>query len=240
MFIEIFFSRLRLRKQPGLIKTIIFLILPLKLCCLGNIEAAPTRYYNDQTAVVLREMRDNLDDLRHEVSNHEIEIKTYDEKVRTLETIIDSMRQQWIEAGHAQTEAWKDSSKALEMKINSLELLTQGIISDVKQFKTYTNEIATTLSQYKQKLTEFEKIIEFQNQNIDNLHQAIKSVAEALNPTSGLSEKAELPSVRIYKVVPGDTLEKIARKHQTTIQAIKELNGLSHDKIVVGQNLRIP
>ena len=43
-----------------------------------------------------------------------------------------------------------------------------------------------------------------------------------------------------YRVKNGDSLEKIARTHQTTVQAIKDLNGLTSDKIVVGKLLKIP
>ncbi len=38
----------------------------------------------------------------------------------------------------------------------------------------------------------------------------------------------------------GDTLFALARRHGTTVQAIKAANGLKCDKIIVGQKLRIP
>jgi LysM repeat protein len=43
-----------------------------------------------------------------------------------------------------------------------------------------------------------------------------------------------------YRIKPGDSLEKIARANQTTVQAIKELNGLTNDRIVVGKLLQLP
>ncbi|MBO4282869.1 MAG: peptidoglycan DD-metalloendopeptidase family protein [Bacteroidales bacterium] len=42
-----------------------------------------------------------------------------------------------------------------------------------------------------------------------------------------------------YKVRPGDTLSQIARKHHTTVAALKRLNGLRSDFIRDGQRLRI-
>ncbi|MDD4735201.1 MAG: LysM peptidoglycan-binding domain-containing protein, partial [Kiritimatiellae bacterium] len=43
-----------------------------------------------------------------------------------------------------------------------------------------------------------------------------------------------------YVVQPGDVLSKIAVKYGTTVQALRETNKLSGDKIIVGQKLTIP
>lgn len=202
----------------------------------SQLHAAPKRYYDDQSATALREMRDSLDDLRHEVSNHEIEIKTYDEKVRNLENIIDSLRQQSTDTAQAHKSALYDSSTSLESKISSLEATTKGLVADLKKFQAHANETAATLSQYKQKMADFEKILDLQNQNIDNLHTALKSITDALQVKSNFSPVGG----KTYRVVPGDNLEKIAKKNSTTIQIIKELNNLANDKIIVGQTLKMP
>jgi LysM repeat protein len=44
----------------------------------------------------------------------------------------------------------------------------------------------------------------------------------------------------IYAVKSGDTLIRIAKRHRTTVKAIKSANDLSNDRIVVGAKLRIP
>lgn len=201
------------------------------------LEAAPKRYYEDPSNVALREMRATLDDLRHEISNHETEIKTYDEKLHNLETIIDSLRQQSTDVAQGHKEALKDSSATLEMKINSLETTTKGLVADLKQFKNHANETASAISQYKQKLTDLEKVLEIQNQNIESLQTAIRSLTDVLQVNNNLSVSS---TGKIYRVASGDSLEKIARKHSTTIQAIKDLNGLTHDRIIVGQTLKMP
>ena len=43
-----------------------------------------------------------------------------------------------------------------------------------------------------------------------------------------------------YTVQPGDSLWRIARRFGTTVEAIKQANGLTSDTILVGQVLRIP
>lgn len=216
---------------------LIFRLAVLIILIAVPLEAAPKRYFDDQATVSMREMRDSLDDLRHEVNNHETEIKTYEDKLHNLETIIDSFRQQSTDTALAHKDALKDSAATLEMKLNSLETTTKGLVADVKQFKNHANETASAMAQYKQKLTDLEKILEIQNQNIDSLQTAIKSLSDVLQVKSNLPLSS---SDKLYKVAPGDSLEKIARKHQTSIQIIKDLNGLSNDKIIVGKTLKVP
>jgi len=48
-----------------------------------------------------------------------------------------------------------------------------------------------------------------------------------------------LPQSVVYKVKQGDTLEKIARRHKTTIELTKIINGLESDRIRAGQELRV-
>ena len=45
---------------------------------------------------------------------------------------------------------------------------------------------------------------------------------------------------KTYVVQPGDSLWLISRKYNTTVDAIKRLNGLTSDVIMIGQVLRIP
>ena len=44
----------------------------------------------------------------------------------------------------------------------------------------------------------------------------------------------------MYTVVSGDTLSKIARKYNTTVDEIKKLNYLKNDNLSIGQIIRIP
>ena len=41
------------------------------------------------------------------------------------------------------------------------------------------------------------------------------------------------------RVVPGDNLWKIARQHNTTVASLMALDGLPHDRLTVGQTLRV-
>jgi LysM repeat protein len=44
----------------------------------------------------------------------------------------------------------------------------------------------------------------------------------------------------LYVVKPGDTLTRIAKLHGTTVKALKMVNGLNTDNIIVGDRLKLP
>ena len=73
---------------------------------------------------------------------------------------------------------------------------------------------------------------------------ATQAPSPNLSPTPAVSSPTVTPSqdteYTIYTVRRGDTLYSIARRYQTTVEAIKAANGLTGDQIQVGQRLRIP
>ena len=65
-------------------------------------------------------------------------------------------------------------------------------------------------------------------------------------PTAPASAAASQPTApasqanRRYVVKSGDNLSRIARAHKTTVQALKAANGLTSDRVVAGQTLKMP
>lgn len=205
------------------------------------LHAAPKGIYVQENVTPIRDLYSTVEDMRHEVNNHETEIRMFDEQLKNMDSIIENMQNQLEEALKLSKEQMKNGFAMFESRIIALENMTKGIINDMVTFKTYTNETANILSQYKQKISELEKIILQQNQNMEHLQTAISSLMEAFQVKGQTSTKSEnITASKSYKVKPGDNLEKVARSHQTTIQAIKEANGLTTDRIVVGQILAIP
>ncbi len=218
----------------------------------SDLHAVRNRYYDDENATIIKEMRDSLDDIRHEVNNHESEIRVYDEKLKNLESIIDGVRDQITESSQAHKEQLKGNSSNLETKIASVDTTIKGLIADLRLFKTHANDASVAITQYKQKISELEKIVEQQNQNIDHLQTAMRSLMEALvvkesppakpNQVSSSSNVASADQLAtgLYRVKAGDNLEKIARNNQTTVSVIRELNGLNTDRLAIGQVLKMP
>ena len=70
-----------------------------------------------------------------------------------------------------------------------------------------------------------------------------KNRSTASTTTTKTTRKAETwtqNGVRYYKVREGDSLWEISRQFGTTVQALKNSNDLSSNKLKPGQTLRIP
>ncbi len=48
------------------------------------------------------------------------------------------------------------------------------------------------------------------------------------------------PRFTTYKVKKGDNLSSIARKHNTSVDRIRQLNGLKSNALMVNQTLKLP
>ena len=205
-------------------------------------EAARNRYsYEEDKSVVLREILDGLEELRHEVRNHETEIRTFEEKFKNQEDILDSVRQQTADALKTVKEALKNQTSAIEARLSGHDAASKGITSD---FRNQAQDTANILADYKARILDLEKSIEVQNRNIDNLQHAIRALADAMQSKEGEPHIAAVASsgngTKIYRVRSGDSLGSIAKQNGTSVKKIKELNSLNSDQILVNQKLLLP
>ena len=73
---------------------------------------------------------------------------------------------------------------------------------------------------------------------LNNLTSDILSISQQLKIPNTSDEEENEPI--IYTVVRGDTLYSIARRFNTTVDAIKRLNGLTSNILSIGQQIKIP
>jgi LysM repeat protein len=81
------------------------------------------------------------------------------------------------------------------------------------------------------------------NPNVDpnRLRPQQRLIIPPPGPAVSSRPAEELPTgVEIYEVKRGDTLTGIARTHSTTMSAIRQLNGITTDRIYAGQKLKLP
>lgn len=64
--------------------------------------------------------------------------------------------------------------------------------------------------------------------------------APAPTPSAETPPAHPAPAPAVYVVKSGDTLGRIARTHHTSVRALKAVNGLKSDRIVVGEKLKLP
>lgn len=183
----------------------------------------------------MKEMKDGLDKLRHQINNQETELKAFEEKLESIDSIVDSMREQTKKSLSSQKEQLKGSSENFESRLAAIESMQKALTADLKKFQTFSSETASGFQSLKEKISAIEQDTSLLHRNIDNLQLAMNALTDAMqmkiDPSSG---------GKSYQVKNGDSLEKIAKAHGTTIKAIKELNGLTSDKIIVGAWLKIP
>ena len=153
--------------------------------------------------------------------------------------MIEGVRDHIEDISKAQKDQFKSNASTLEGKISSLEQIIKNMTADLKKLQSHANDTSSTLQMIKQKLADWDQQIQTQNDNLKNMQAALQTLMEAFQV------KMDIPSSlgsnpKSYKVKNGDTLEKIAKAHGTTIQAIKDLNNLKTDRIVVGKTLQLP
>lgn len=73
--------------------------------------------------------------------------------------------------------------------------------------------------------------------NLKNLNSLIEDVLKV--GMSLVVPGSNIGDIIVHKVVSGDSLWSLANKYNTTIDAIKKLNNLVSDLLVVGQELQV-
>lgn len=200
------------------------------------VDAASKNSQNqDQEKVLVRKMYNSLEMMRHEMTNHEAELRTLDQKLVNMEDALEEMRKQWNETMTSYGSKIKGSKDTLDTKILSQESTMNGFVSDLQKLKSHAERSTSSFESYQKQISQLEHTVEVQNRNIESLKSAVKSLMAALGESE---ESAE--GHKFYRVQPGDSLGLVAQKHHTTVRVIKELNGLTKDTIIVGQKLRIP
>lgn len=180
----------------------------------------------------LHEVQTNLDDLKHDINCFQTEIQILDGRIKYYENALASLKQQDIEKQQTKIEQIARDLNGLEKKWSSFERSQDGTKSNMEQLASHANETTCALSQFKSRIQELEQEIRYQNRHFDELAK-LKGNIEAI-------AKSFKPNFKIYKVRPGDSLEKIASSHHTKVDRIKKLNDLEKDLIVVDQELKIP
>ena len=120
-------------------------------------HSAPQKTYGQDTSIAIREMRASIDEMRHEMNNHESEIRTFEEKLANQEVIIESLREQNANTSKVNQDLTKGNLANLEMKINSLDTASKALVSDLRQLKSHANDSSSTIGSFNQKIETIEK-----------------------------------------------------------------------------------
>lgn len=186
-----------------------------------------------QWELTIHEVQTNLDDLRHDTNCFQTEMQILEGRIKYFENALTALKQQELEKHQAKIDQITHQLHSLEKKWSSSEKVHEGGKEELELLSSHANETTTALAQFKDRIEELEREILSQNRRLEALSK-VKGNLETL------AKSFKSDGFKIYKVRPGDSLEKIAKVHKTSVDRIKKLNDLDQDLIVVGQELKIP
>jgi lipoprotein-anchoring transpeptidase ErfK/SrfK len=75
--------------------------------------------------------------------------------------------------------------------------------------------------------------------NLLKAKDAYQKLVGEFSNSSEIMNWQKTPHSALYEIKPGDSLDKIARNQQTTVELIKKSNGFSDDKIFPGKKIKV-
>ena len=204
-----------------------FIFLFTILCIAHPLYARPQSGF--YTNPELDELRIELDDLKHALKTTQVEFSLLDERLKKQDTAkgqASGKEASALNSGLTQI-------NALEKKVLSLEKTLEKVAADLRTLSANASQALSKISMLEQDLSSHEKRFE----EVGKLKGTLTSISKAIRERPS----SETPSsTKTYRVKAGDSLEKIARNNHTTVDLIRKINTLSNDKIVIGQELRLP
>lgn len=172
---------------------------------------------SEQDRSMIRKMYEHVEMMRHEMGNHEAELRCFEDKLHNMEDAMEELRKQFDDS------------------MNSNKGSQDSIAVDLKKLQTHANKSASVIDSYQGQVSKLEKIVQERSKDLDHLKTAVKSLMSALG-----NADEPIDGYKMYEVQPGDSLGVIAQKKNTTIRELKDFNHLKNDVIIVGQKLKIP
>lgn len=188
------------------------LLLSISTLLLGGCASGFTAFRGSQDSTI-DELRMEIADLKHALHGTDVEVKLLEERVEASES--SSKR-----ATHS------DESVDLKKKIATLEKTIDKMNAEIRTLTSHAQQTTASLTSYREQIL--------------NIDYKLDEISKLRSTLSQLSQTSRLQTSSSYTVKAGDSLEKIARKHQVSVEALKRENNLSSDKIMVGEQLTIP
>jgi LysM repeat protein len=171
----------------------------------------------NQQIALFEEVRIALFDVKQTLNTQKLDLELLEEKVAKLDRR-------------------SEVSPALEQRLSTLEHLQEGAMSDIRSLNQFLKETASSLDQLQQQFLTLDQRLKHESERLGevaNLRSTISSLSKAMSSHTQNMGKT-------HRVRTGESLEKIARQYETSVEEIKRTNGLTTNKILIGQELKIP
>lgn len=207
-------------------------LLPLLASC------APYEYYEEANA---GRYHTPTASYGHEQSVLQAQVDACEQEIGRLQARVHSMESIFADARGEGAAASEEARGQYELRLTALEDSIRRLQSNLDDVVSFSNEGAKKLSEA---LSHIANLDSETSRDIKNLENALRSITKAVQTTDTKSTPKSSVSAsgdKRYTVAPGDTLGKIARQYDTTVESLMQLNNLKRDDyIVVGQELVLP
>ncbi len=169
-----------------------------------------------------------IDDLRFQLASAEHMIKG---QAVSIELMEEKLRRAFSKQD-PKTQELATELALLQKRLSSLESFQQKAMQDIQRLATHSNQTADKISGQQLQLARMEDLIVQHSKRLEDIQQlkvTLKSISQAIAKPQ-----------HTYTVKPGDTLDKIAKEHSTTVDALKKSNRIEGDRIRVGEQLQLP
>ncbi len=205
------------------------------VCALSLSSCIGSRSWRAQEVkadLALREMRSQIEDFKYQLNKYEVELQIVESKADSQGTSLNKVRQDISKLSSNDQGFVESTFASYDKKIERLESIEQSLKKDLIGLKDRTNEVLGSLAQFKAKIDTNEGQISDQKRYIEHLKTSLEALMKYVQ------EPADGEGV-YYIVRPGDSLERIAKENDTSIDSIRGLNHITSDLIVVGQKIRL-
>jgi len=172
----------------------------------------------------------NQSNIANRLHNCEIEVNMLKNSISTQEQARESLQKEVSKLLLATRETLNNNQKGSAQQQKSFSSTVEKLQQDLQTLKNHSNELSksvNTLSKTIQEVKEGEK------QN----GRAIKELESALRALTLAMGGDKVPSKDSYIVKSGDSLDKIARAHKTSVKKLMDINNLKDSNIRPGQSL---
>lgn len=181
----------------------------------------------------LDELRIELDDLKYALKTTQVDLSLLDERLKKQDSSLGHIKTHAQDKDVNSQNLLSSQINALEKKVVALEKTLEKAANDLRSLNSVLNQTLSKIQELEQSLASHEKRLD----DVVKLKGTLTTISKAIHEKTS----TEIPSsTTSYRVKAGDSLEKIARHHHTSVETIRNINHLPSDKIVIGQELRLP
>jgi len=197
----------------------------------GCLSPRHMRAQEIKTDLAIREMKSELEDQKYQMSRLEVEMQIIEGNSDSQITSIHQIRKEMAKLSKNESNLIQNTLAQYEKKLEHLGTFEENLKSDLLLLKDHTKEVVATLAQFKTKIDDNEKSILNQDRYVDHLKSSLESLLKYVDQSN--------EGTIFYVVQTGDSLERISKENNVSVDMIRELNRLNSDLIIIGQKLRL-